>query len=933
MLSGPSPTCGRRADQRPALRLQASDRAEGRGILAELRDRTGRLQAAGRVRGDELTLVPADAPARAPGEPHLYRLRCLVRQGEQVLSYSERLVGLRTADVRAGGPDALLRHTRFRRQPDWTYRLNGRCFFPRVAAYHWPDAEETVLDGVRMLGDLWVDGVRRYGFSYQPHEWDRFSRYGLGMFTSLAPRYSSLTGWDDVVAWDEDYSRRCHRVIAASDSPHQLMVQVGNEAELTIWGAELGTAFPDALYQPLDMAAERQRAVVQPTAPTMYVRAASFHRVPPLPHEQVCGVNQYTGRYSGRMEQIDRNLAELARQALWADRPLMITEWMGPKYSWAGTGVGGVTRRGAAYYLERYWRALIDTPGVIGSAEFTLNWVIAPFEDLTNQSREEAWVDRPPHSPFGGGRTADHVPQVGPRQAQRNEPTFRAMQAFHGPLYILVHRPGPILIAGKDAERLAAPLRRFRDGIETVDTVRGPEIETIPGHVVRLWDPDDCDRLPGEWDEPVIRTQRNPANPDGLLVSLHAASPQAADRGLQRLTEAAEALAELNRWEGAMTRAVAVTDPAWQSAYDNYLLEFAARGYLHCGDDVRRELREDEFFDANGSRRPAWHDLSAVILDTQRVLESDEIRLVRRLTREGANLIISAPCYTANPALAELLDARLEPAGTLGQTISLQAELTRPVRVTDLGRVDLDVIARFQPDLADAAGLDVFAVRTDQARTLATNAEGHAIIVQRTYGAGRVTLLGTSLGAAIHVHQRVTRSGNTHRLYDRDTACGLERLSRVAVNLCRLGYPAERYRPRLYLEMRPETTWVTAGEPVRLTVQLTDVHGQPVGGQLRGGLRITGMRAAGGARTELTDLTASGPGRFEILCWPEGEIGPADHQLEAAEDAFPASSTVNVLTYPATEPGTTPHVLSLQFKGFAADFVPTDGALAVLLAP
>ncbi len=918
---------------RPALRLEASDRGEGHEILAELRDRNGRLQAAGRARGGELTLVPAAATAWAPGEPHVYRLRCLVRAGEQVLSYSERLVGLRTADVRAGGPDALLRHTRFRRQPDWTYRLNGRCFFPRVAAYHWPDAEETVLDGVRLLGDLWVDGIRRYGFSFQPHEWDRFSRYGLGMFTSLAPRYGSLTGWEDVAAWDEDDSRRCRRVIAASDSPHQLMAQVGNEAELTIWGAELGTAFPDALYQPLDMAAERQRAVVQPTAPTMYVRAASFHRVPPLPHEQVCGVNQYTGRYSGRMEQIDRNLSELARRALWADRPLMITEWMGPKYSWAGTGVGGVTRRGAAYYLERYWRALIDTPGVIGSAQFTLNWVIAPFEDLTNQSREEAWVDRPPHSPFGGGRTADHIPQVGPREAQRDEPTFRSMQAFHGPLYLLVHRPGPILITGEDAERVAAPLRRFRDGIETADTVLTPETEAAAVHLVRLWDPDDREELPGEWDEPIIRTQRNPANPDGLLVSLHAASPRAADRGLQRLIEAAEALAELNRLEGAMTRAVAVTDRAWETAYENYLLEFAARGYLHCGDDVRRELREEEFFDANGSRRPAWQDLSAVILDTERVLESDEIRLVRRLTRQGANLIISAPSYTANPALADLLDAQLEPAGDLGQNISLETELTRPVPVEDLGGVDRDVIARFQPDLANAAGLDVFAIRTDQARTLAANADGRAIIVQRTYGAGRVTLMGTSLGAAIHVHQRVTRSGKTHRLYDRDTASGLERLSRVVVNGCRLGFPPEQYRPRLYLEIIPESTWVPAGEPVRLTVQLTDVDGQPVPGQLRGGVRITGMRSAGGARTELTDLTASGPGRFEIVGWPEGEDRSANHQFEVAEDALPSSSAANVLTYPAPESGAAPHVLSLQFKGFAADFIPTDGALAVLLAP
>ena len=435
-------TCTMLVDNRPALFVHAPDEPADSELAVEMRDRAGTLQAAGRGLAAGITLIPAHAPAWAPGEPHVYSVRCVVRHGDRVTSSSERSVGMRTADVRSGGPDAVLRHAIQRRQLDWTYRLNGRCWFPRVSAYHWPDAEDTVVEGVRMFGDLWMDGVRQYGFSFRQQEWDRFSRYGLGMFTSLAPSYRSLRGWEDVGPWRDNYDRRCRLTISASDSPHQLVAQAGNEAELTCWGASLSTAFPDALYQPLDMAANQLRRVVQPTAPAMYVRAGTFRQVPPLPHEQVSGVNQYTGRYGGRVEDIDRNLAELARQALWADRPLMITEWMGPKYSWASTGVGGVTRRGAAYYLERYWRAMIDTPGIVGSSEFTLNWVIAPFEDLTNQSREQAWKNRPPHSPFGGGRTADHIPHVGPGDAVRSEPTFRAMQAFHGPLYIMVEPAG-----------------------------------------------------------------------------------------------------------------------------------------------------------------------------------------------------------------------------------------------------------------------------------------------------------------------------------------------------------------------------------------------------------------------------------------------------------------------------------------------------------
>jgi hypothetical protein len=908
-------------DGRPALRLAAPDEPAGSEILAELYDRAGILQAAGRGPAGGLTLLPAHAPAWTPGEPHVYLLRSLVRIGERTRSYSERLVGMRTADVRAGGPDALLRHARQRRQPDWTYRLNGRCFYPRVAAYHWPGAEETVIDGVRMFGDLWMDGVRRYGFSFRPDEWDRFSRHGLGMFTSLAPSYRNLAGWDDVPPWRDDYQRRCVLATAASDSPHQLMAQVGNEAELAIWGASLDTAFPDALYQPLDIAAERLRSLTRPTAPTMYVRASSFHRVPPLPHEEVSGVNQYTGRYGGRVEDIDRNLAELARQTLWADRPMMITEWMGPKYSWASTGVGGVTRRGAAYYLERYWRAMIDTPGVIGSAEFTLNWVIAPFEDLTNQSREEAWKDRPPHSPFGGGRTADHVPQVGPRDAVRSEPTFRSMQAFHGPLYIMVNRPGPILIGGEGSDRIAEPLRRFRDGVATAPDAGAAEAAGATGHVLRLLPPDEGQPLPHDWDEPVIRTQLNPADPDGLLVSLHAATPDAAARGIERLAQAAEALAELNRLEGAMTRAVALTNRQWRPAHENYLLEFAARGYLHCGDDVRLTLDPAEFFDPEGNRRPAWRDLSAVILDTERALEPGELALLRRLAREGVHVIISAPCYAANPALTEFIEAQLEPAGTLAQRISLDQSLTGPVPVRDLGSVDISTVATFQPALADAAGLDLFAVKASEVQTLASDADGRAVIVQRPFGEGRVTLLGTSIGAAIEVHRRVTRSGTTHSLYDRDTACGLERLSRVVVNLCRAGCEPERHRPRLYLQVTPESTWVEAGEPVRLTVTLTDVHGEAVAGQLRGRVRTVAMNATGGAGAELADLAPAAPGRYEIRCVPEGEI---------AQDAAAAGT---VIPFSAGEPGALPRVLSVHFKGFADGFIPADGAVAVLLEP
>jgi hypothetical protein len=907
---------------RPALWIEGRDLPAGSRILADMHDRAGRLLAAGSGPASGWSLTPEHALPWEPGQPHTYTVRCLVRSGSQIYSYSQRRVGLRTAGVRVGGPDALLRHATQRGQPDWSYQINGRSWFPRVAAYHWPDTEQTMAEGVRMFGDLWLDGVRRYGFALQPAEWDSFSEHGLGMFSSLAPTYRSLQGWDDVQPWVENYQQDCVRAIPVSDSPHQLMAQSGNEAELTIWGADLNSAFPDARYQPLDLAAERLAQVVRPNAPVMYVRASSFRQVPPLPHEQVSGVNQYTGRYSGRMEDIDRNLAELSRQALWADRPVMITEWMGPKYSWASTGVGGVTRRGAAHYLQRYWRAMIDTPGIIGSAEFTLNWVIGPFEDLTNQTREQAWKDRPPHSQFGGGRTADHIPQVGPGQAVRSEPTFRAMQAFHGPLFLMVNRPGPILIAGQQAERIAAHLRRFRDGIKTAGDPNGPSVEQAAGHVLRLLPENSSPSLPPNWEEPVFRTRLNPADPDGLLTSLSAASPEAARRGIERLVQAAEALAELNRLEGAMTRAVAVTDARHRAAYDNYLLEFAARGYLVCGDDVRLQLEPSEFFDDGGSRRPAWQDLSAVILDTQRELEATELELIERLTDQGANLLISAPCYAANPALTRFLDAQLQRTGTLADPLPVAETLREPVPVQDLGSIDRDVIHAFRPDLVDAPGLDVFSIRASEVHTLARDPEGRAVIVQKRHGQGRVTLLGTSIGAAIEVHRRVTRSGATHPLYDRDTASGLERLSRVVVNLCRVGWQAEQYRPRLYVRVTPETTWVPPGAPVRLTVTLTDVAGQPVAGQLRARVRTMAMHRSAGSCSGFIDLVPSTAGHYEIHSHP-------------ADQTVPTAEGVNLLPYTPLEsdPRPHPHVLSIDLKAYSPNHIPAHAATTVLLTP
>jgi hypothetical protein len=364
--------------------------------------------------GSETVAIPVPpAQCWSNRRPRVCTLELAAISGGKVVARSTHSVQPGVVTVGPSPASPVLRQLRQRRQPDWSLRENGRAWFPRMACYNWISLERTVREGHRLLDDLWVDGLRRYGMSTQPGTWDAQDELGVPFLHSLAPNYRSLTGWQDVPMFRSHYSTVYGLLADNANRPFQAVVQSGNEVELSIWGATLPDAFPGALYQPLDMGTELLQDLYARRSPVMYVRAGSFRSVPPLPHEDISGINQYTGRYSGRQDEVARNLAELAREAAFYDRPLMITEWMGPKYSWATGGIGGVTRRGAAYYLERYWRAMLQTPGIAGSSEFTMNWVVAPFEDLTTQTREEAYKNRPKHSKFGGGHTADHVPLVG----------------------------------------------------------------------------------------------------------------------------------------------------------------------------------------------------------------------------------------------------------------------------------------------------------------------------------------------------------------------------------------------------------------------------------------------------------------------------------------------------------------------------------------
>lgn len=882
--------------------------------------------ASGAVAGNGRLLLPVPpAACWSSRRPTLCTLRLLALAGDRVVARLALPVRPGVTTVGPGPTSAVLRQLRQRRQPDWTMRENGRAWFPRMACYNWEGVEKTVREGHGLLDDLWVDGLRRYGLDNRSATWDVRDELGVPFLHTLAPNYRSLTSWADMPSFREHYAALYALIADQANRPFQAVVQAGNEVELACWGASLPEAFPGALYQPLDLGAELIGSDYARRSPVMYVRAGNFRSVPPLPHEDICGINQYTGRYSGREDEAGRDLAELARESLVCDRPLFITEWMGPKYSWATGGVGGVTPRGAAYYLERYWRAMIQTPGIVGSSEFTLNWVIAPFEDLTTQTREEAWKNRPKHSAFGGGSTADHVPLVGPQDAVRG-PCFRSMQAFQSPLYLIANAPGDVSILHGDrdlptATNLAAALAKLGKQVRLV-LLTSPDWPQATGHWVVLLRPGDprpslapladLETALSDPAEPLIRQQLFPGDPNRLLVSVSAPDAAAYERGTQRLLAAAEDLVELNELEGAMSRVVALVDGKFRRVYENYLLEFAARGYVFGGDDTREELVSSEFLTADGGLRPTWERLSAVILDTTRELRPEEWALVQQFQAKGVHLIVSLPCWQANPALQTAYPATIGAAHSLTETFPLVESLRQPIALRHLGGADLAVIRRFQPKLADSPALQVHELTAADTQALATTATGAAVAIAWQRGPAQVVLLGGAIGDVVDIHYRVTHSGVTHGIYDRDTACGLERLSRFVVNACRQGQPERAALPRLFADVVPTATLVADGQPVQAEVRLTDANGRPVsGGELRVRVRrVTDGRK--GASTDYVDLAEAAPGVYSVLC----PAGPRD---------------TSGLHYLAGSGSGRLHLVSLQFKAFAPGHIPADAALAVAL--
>ncbi|MDH7570629.1 MAG: hypothetical protein QHJ73_13690, partial [Armatimonadota bacterium] len=702
-------------------------------------------------------------------------------------------------------------------------------------------------DAAPLFRDLWVDALREYAWSVAPERWAAESREGIGAYASLAPRYASMRDAGDVEPLFGEHAERLRRAGPDLWYPCILNWHVGNEVELSTWGANLPAVFPEAIWLPLERALWGVRAAAPP-APASYVRAGSLRDLPPLPGEDLVGVNQYTGRYGGRIEQVAAHLDLFSRWCQAAGRPLGITEWNGPQYSWAANGIGGVHERGAAYYVQRYYEAMVDTPTLALSNEFTLNWIIWRVEDLTNRTREEEWRDRPPYSKFGGGRTADHVPAVPLDRVYRGLP-YRALQAVYSPLLPLVRTPGRIVVgcahdAQPLADELATALRAL--GKESETRLLTPKLnpEELDAHLILIGgaanqQPELIARLEREgWIDaalpgfppaarPLIQRRLNPFFPTRGLVSVTGSTIAAREAGVRQLVTAAQALHQLWAAEGAMVRAVALVDAGKEAPYERLLFEFVGRGYLLGGDDTRTRLDPSEFLDEQGRRRTPWWNLHAVILDTTRALETSEVEAVRRLARTGTRIVLSLPCYQANPSLQQLLGVRVGPAHRLTEAITPAPALRAPVPLLQIGNIQQEVVERFQPG-ANLAPLEVRQLDGEGVEPLAWIEPDRAPVAVRVRrGAEEYALVGFAIGAVADLHRRVASSGTTHPLYDRDTASGLERPGRFAINLCLQEMPQPRVLPRLHGLARIEDPILKADGHSTLTVRLFDTEGRP----------------------------------------------------------------------------------------------------------
>ncbi|MEW6356439.1 MAG: hypothetical protein AB1696_08945 [Planctomycetota bacterium] len=889
-----------------------------------------------------------------PGYPYLYTLKVGAFHNGKMIDAAIRKIGFARVEVRQGDLSATMRHARGLTGRDWSVWINGQPHFP-IGTHAGLGGLKDPRDFTSLLNDLWMEFQRNYGFHPTSDMWDVFDEEGLMYTCPIHPKYSAIRSYGDVEGFLDEYENRLGMVESSLHHPSIIHYAIGNEAELPIWGADLSATFGNEIWQPMEHVARIVKQAVGDRAPVCYIRAGHFQRVPGVPSEDMSGVNQYTGRYGGRIEQVPSALRTLTLHSTLNGWPVMITEWNGPKYTWATTGIGGSSEHGCAYYIHKYWDAMLRSDAIVGSSEFVLNWVCTAIEDLTTVSIEEGMRRRPEYSPFGGGYTAGHVPHMWPGNIVKCE-TYQYLQAFQSPLYFLVNTPGRLLIlhapgVAGPAKEIAVILKDLGKPVEIEELRPAHDLSKVDANILLFGgiggdQPAQIRDLESRMvigktmsdfprpDMPLVQRRVNPFFPRRVLVVVTASGKAGYDIGLARLLESARGLRQIGREEGAMTRMLIFADAKARETYQYYFNEFAARGYFYGLDDFRTEIRNDEIMDEQGRLRQRFWNLSAVILDLKRTLDAAEMEALNALARCGVNIVVSRPCYEANPALQELLGVSIGKVRHLTESIRVGTEFLHPLEVPELGDACMDRIAKFlgmqeeavrsSLEIGELSGRDVLPVA-------AMREGGQAVVVSAARNGGRWFVVGCALHEIFDLHCRVTRRGETHPLYDRDTACGLERLSRLVVNLCRAGAPNEKDARSLYGTIETSAPILKTNDFVHVRLCLTDEADRPV---------------SGATVLVLTEYLPNGLGRgrrpdepYVVVAESEANPGSYEFTLAFADDDHPPSVPGNApirevfIPRPEDAGAIGEAMVCLSLKAIKTSHLLHEDAVAILVEP
>lgn len=848
-----------------------------------------------------------DARLWFPDCPVLYEARVLLVRDGKALDSHRQMIAFRDIAVAETDVDAAGRHAWDWALADYALTVNGQPYFMRGTVCG--QARSHPKEASRVFDELWLDFQRTYGSfvgGLSVSEADDLARAGLYTMGGLAPGYGRIRSYESADDGFEEYADTCRSCSWVADHPALVSLQTGNEAELEVWGADLKASYGDDLWHCFNETNEVLRREADPRTPVGYVRSSNLSRVLPVPRDDYSGVNQYTGRYSGRRSTMTSDLGALSLGCALDNKPMGITEWYGPKYSWAGLGISGVDEGGAAQYLFDYYRAMLRAPATIHSTQFVLNWVLTPVEDLSSVPLSEGLKQREQWR-WNMSLGVPWYPNVWP-DLDTDTPGRRAMRGFQSPLLDLCESPGQIVVASSperahDAERISGMLADLGRNSQVVGLPDGSALADRDANVVLLGglgdeQPDSVRALEslgviGRTDNAfppadgfLIQRRIHPYFPDRVLVVITAANEAGMRAALAKLAVSAEGLGEAYARHASCRRALALIDDHDRvaRAFARYVMEFATRGDFLGRDDIRLTL--DDFQFAPDGSLPAEHaGLRAVIVAARRELSGREIEVLRRLARLGCNVVWSSAALAENPPAAADLGIALGGSVPLTEHLPVAEWAQAPLAVPDMGDVALEPLQKFgglKPE--SQSWLPATTATTLQAgegwRSVAHTGQGAAVVAMRPVGEGSEWVFGPDLAATADALVLTTTRGAKHSLYDRDVACGLERIFRLLANACAFGQePQPASTPRLRATLVPDRQLYAPGQVAQVRVLVRDAEGNPCEASVRvsfaSGDRFQGLPGQ--------DPQWKEPGRY--LLWTDAK--------RVGEGVYEVSQTIN----------------------------------------